>query len=124
MYEVTLKPGHPSGVYHRSGRAFTAEPAYLSEEEITDAIRDDIWLNVKEVEEGEYEPPVIEHVWPEGADELIEHILSLEDPEWVQPILDWEMAGKQRVTVIKAAETRLEDLVSLRRTEPAEAVES
>ena len=106
MYRVTLKPGHPKGVYHRSGRAFTKEPVHLSEKEMTQAIRDDtIWLNVEEMGE---EPPS----WPTGADELITYIMNHDDAEDMQAILDWEMEGKQRVTVIKAAGERLEELVA------------
>jgi hypothetical protein len=121
MYRVTLKPGHPKGVYHRSGRAFTAEPVYLSEEEMTRAIRDDtIWLNVEEVGEEEGLD------WPTGAAELIEHINGLDDHDSVQAILDWEQAGKDRVTIIQAAEDRLNALdvhVDPEGAEPAEAAD-
>lgn len=104
MYRVTLKPGHPKGVYHRSGRTFTAEPVYLSEEEMTQAILDDtIWLNVESASGGGEETPD----WPTGAEDLIGHIITLDDAEVVNAILVWEMEGKDRVTVIQAAEARL-----------------
>lgn len=121
MYRVTLKPGHPKGVYRRSGRTFTKEPVHLSEEEITPAIKDDIWLNVEEAEEG---PD-----WPEGAFELVEHIKGLEEEEdrdSVQAILDWEMEGKQRSTVVQAAKDRLHAIdvyADPEGAEPAEAAD-
>lgn len=49
MYEVRLKPGHPTGTYHRGGEAFTKEPILL--EEVSDVIARDPWLLVSEVRE-------------------------------------------------------------------------
>ncbi|MDA2916452.1 hypothetical protein MYX64_06385 [Nitrospinae bacterium AH_259_B05_G02_I21] len=124
MYRVTLKPGHPKGVYHRSGRAFTEEPVHLSEDEMTPEIRDDIWLNVESASGGGEEGPD----WPEGATELIFHINNaLDDHDSVQAILDWEMEGKQRSTVVQAAQDRLNALdvyADPEGAEPAEGVEA
>ena len=38
MYRVTLKPGHPRGIYRRSGREFTREPVQIAAKEITEEI--------------------------------------------------------------------------------------
>ena len=50
MFEVRLKPGHPTGIYHRAGIEFSASaPTVL--EQVPKAVRKDPWLIVKEVEE-------------------------------------------------------------------------
>lgn len=113
MYKVTIKPGHPKGVFHRSGRAFTKEPTFLSEEEMTQAIKDEPWLIVEGVDEAEAptaQAPVAAHEWPTKAQELIEHIEGLDEPQEVQAVLDWEMGNQGRKTVVEAAEKRLEEL--------------
>lgn len=47
-YEVRLKPGHPTGVYHRAGLTFSrGEPTLLTE--VSEAIKNDGWLIVTEV---------------------------------------------------------------------------
>jgi len=47
MFQVNLKPGHPTGVYHRAGLEFTASgPVEL--EEVPEAVRKDPWLIVTE----------------------------------------------------------------------------
>jgi hypothetical protein len=115
MYRVTLKPGHPKGLYHRSGRAFTKEAVYLSEEEI----RDDIWLNVEPASDGDKEAPD----WPEGAEDLKAHIATLDDAEAVQAIIDWEIEGKERVTVVQDAHERLEELAAAARVQANEPPE-
>ncbi len=119
MYRVTLKPGHPKGLYHRSGRAFTKEPVRLSEDEITPAIKDDIWLNVESVPGGDEEVPE----WPTGAEDLKAHIATLDDAEAVQAIIDWEIEGKERVTVVQDAHERLEELAAAARLQADEPPE-
>ena len=50
MFEVTLKPGHPTGSYRRAGIHFTAsEPVVL--ETLPEAVEIDPWLIVKEIDE-------------------------------------------------------------------------
>jgi hypothetical protein len=63
MYEVTLKPSHPTGVYHRAGMEFTKSgPVELDAEAaaavhtkkpratVLELLQKDDWLIVKEVE--------------------------------------------------------------------------
>jgi hypothetical protein len=46
-YEIRLKPGHPTGIYHRAGLEFSAStPTYL--EEVPDAVANDAWLIVSQ----------------------------------------------------------------------------
>ncbi len=54
MYRVTLKPGHPRGIYRRSGREFTREGqapvgVQIAAEEITEEILNDPWLIVEQL---------------------------------------------------------------------------
>jgi len=50
MYEVVLKPKHPTGVYHRAGMVFShAMPVMM--DKVPDAVKKDAWLVVKEVED-------------------------------------------------------------------------
>ena len=47
MYEIRLKPGHPTGVYHRAGIEFSiSSPTFL--EKVPDAVMNDAWLIVSE----------------------------------------------------------------------------
>lgn len=47
MYEIRLKPGHPTGVYHRAGMIFhPIEPVMM--EKVPDAVMNDAWLIVSE----------------------------------------------------------------------------
>lgn len=49
MYEIRLKPGHPTGVYHRAGIEFSiSSPTFL--EKVPDAVMKDFWLIVSECE--------------------------------------------------------------------------
>ena len=48
-YRVSLRPGHPRGIYRRGGRAFTREPVSLTEDEITEEILNDPWLVVEKL---------------------------------------------------------------------------
>lgn len=47
-YEVRLKPGHPSGMYHRAGLTFSAS-APTRMDEVPAAVATDPWLIVSEV---------------------------------------------------------------------------
>ena len=49
MFEVRLKPGHPTGTYHRAGMTFPSEPVKL--EKVPPAVAKDPWLIVTEVKE-------------------------------------------------------------------------
>lgn len=56
MYRVTLKPGHPRGIYRRSGREFTREGqaplgVQIAAKEITEEILNDPWLIVEKLKE-------------------------------------------------------------------------
>ena len=52
MHEVTLKQGHPTGVYHRAGMEFTrAAPVRM--QKVPEAVAKDPWLVVTEVAEPE-----------------------------------------------------------------------
>ncbi|MCH7922930.1 MAG: hypothetical protein IH975_07865 [Nitrospinae bacterium] len=113
-YRASLRASHPRGLYRRSGRAFTPEPVLLAEQEMTEAILNDPWLVVEEVEE--QEGPT----WATGARELREHIEGLEDGAAVQAVLDWESSTRRRRTVIRAAEKRLGELAALSVAEAAE----
>lgn len=49
-YDVLLLPGHPVGVYSRGGYTFHAkEPVRLDDHQITDQIRNDRWLSLRDV---------------------------------------------------------------------------
>lgn len=58
LYRVQLKPGHPTGTYRRDGVEFTSriismiipDPITLTEEQVTDAMRSDPWLEIVEIE--------------------------------------------------------------------------
>ena len=56
MFEVRLKPGHPTGVYHRGGIEFTAS-APVQLEKAPKAVREDSWLVVTEVKEEKKKKP-------------------------------------------------------------------
>lgn len=46
LYAIRLKPGHPTGVYHRAGLAFSASsPTYL--ETVPAAVANDPWLRIE-----------------------------------------------------------------------------
>lgn len=46
-YAVHLKPGHPTGVYHRAGLTFCrSEPTLLTE--VPEEVKNDLWLIVTE----------------------------------------------------------------------------
>jgi len=49
MFEVRVKPGHPSGTYRRAGKVFTTTAAVLLDE-VPDVIRNDPWLVVTEAD--------------------------------------------------------------------------
>jgi len=50
MYKVTLKPGHPTGIYRRDGQEFVkGKPVEL--QKISKAIENDVWLSVEKVED-------------------------------------------------------------------------
>lgn len=49
QYEVRLKPGHPSGVYHRAGLIFSASGPTLLDA-VPEAVAIDPWLIVTAVE--------------------------------------------------------------------------
>lgn len=49
MFEVRLKPGHPTGVYHRGGHIFSAS-APTRMEQINKEIAKDPWLIVNNLE--------------------------------------------------------------------------
>lgn len=49
MFEVTLKQGHPTGTRHRDGRTFSVNDA-VQLETISDAIKNDSWLVVTEID--------------------------------------------------------------------------
>lgn len=49
IYEIRLKPGHPTGEYRRSGLTFTVT-GVVRLDEVPDAVRDDPWLIVSAVE--------------------------------------------------------------------------
>ncbi len=106
-YRASLRASHPSGLYRRSGRAFTPEPVLLAEQEMTEAILNDPWLVVESASGGEeQEGPT----WVTGAREVREHIEGLEDAAAVQAVLDWERSTRRRRTVIRAAEKQLGEL--------------
>ena len=49
VFEVTLKPGHPTGTYRRGGHVFHAsQPTVL--EKVPDAVKEDSWLVVKPID--------------------------------------------------------------------------
>ena len=45
MFEVRLKPGHPTGTFRRAGIVFTTTPQRF--EKVSDAVINDPWLEVK-----------------------------------------------------------------------------
>jgi len=49
MFEVRLKPGHPTGTYRRAGMEFTAAPVKLGS--VPAAVAKDPWLLVTEIQE-------------------------------------------------------------------------
>ena len=49
MFEVRLKPGHPTGTYHRAGREFTSEPVKM--ELVPATVAKDPWLVVTRIED-------------------------------------------------------------------------
>lgn len=59
MFEVKLKPGHPTGQYTRGGVTFTTrlvttivqDPVRLTEDQITEEMKTDAWLEISEVKE-------------------------------------------------------------------------
>lgn len=61
LFEVKLKLGHPTGVYQRAGVTFTsrlvttfvADVVTLTEDQVTDEMRNDPWLDVAEIAEGD-----------------------------------------------------------------------
>ncbi len=110
MYRVTLKPGHPRGIYRRGGREFTREPVEIAAEEMTEEILNDPWLVAEEAEE----PTAAETPWPEPATELVTYIKGLEDEDIdeLQDLLEWEKAKKQRKSVLEAAEERMSILAA------------
>lgn len=56
-YHVTVKPSHPSGTFYRDGRQFSATaPVMLTDAEMTDAIKNEPWLVVKQVDGGNLPP--------------------------------------------------------------------
>ena len=55
MFEVSLKPRHPTGVYHRAGIEFSRSAPVLLEK-VPKAVQDDPWLVVKEVAGKNKEP--------------------------------------------------------------------
>ena len=127
MYRVTLKPGHPRGIYRRSGREFTREPVEIAAEEITDEILNDPWLIVQDAEAEE--PTALQEGlssrWPEPAAELVIYIQSLEDEDIdeLQALLEWEKDKKQRKSVIEAAEERMAVLEARADPEGLEPIE-
>lgn len=50
MFEVKLKPGHPTGTYHRGGCVFSAN-APIRLEQINKEIAKDPWLVVSKIED-------------------------------------------------------------------------
>ncbi len=105
MYRASLKESHPKGLYRRCGRAFTREPVLLADDEVTEAMRNDPWLVIEQIEPTDEGPG-----WATGARELRDHIAGLEDAASVQAILDWERSTRRRRTVLRAAEARLTEL--------------
>ena len=49
MFEVKLKPGHPTGTYRRAGMEFTPEPVKM--DKVPAAVAKDPWLVVTQIEE-------------------------------------------------------------------------
>jgi hypothetical protein len=51
QYAIRVRKGHPIGIYRRSGRVFQVNAdVVLDESELTDAIRDDAWLELRPLE--------------------------------------------------------------------------
>jgi hypothetical protein len=65
LFRVQLKPGHPTGTYRRDGVEFTSHsvtkiiptPLVLNEDQVTEGMRGDPWLEITPIEEGEEESP-------------------------------------------------------------------
>lgn len=55
MFEVRLKPGHPTGTYRRAGREFTDEPVKM--ELVPPAVAKDPWLIVTEIKAEQKKEP-------------------------------------------------------------------
>lgn len=89
MYEIKLKPGHPTGTYHRAGMTFTAEPVRM--EKVPEAVAKDPWLIVSKIEEPKKEPPPPPAADPPIADPLPEAMPA----EEAAPAAE-EKAGKRR----------------------------
>ncbi len=50
MFEVKVKPGHPTGIRNRDGKTFTAN-GVVRLRKVSDAIKNDPWLIVTEAED-------------------------------------------------------------------------
>jgi hypothetical protein len=61
MFEVKLKVGHPTNSYSRDGITFTgrfittyaADPVRLTEDQVTEGMRNDQWLEITEIQESD-----------------------------------------------------------------------
>jgi hypothetical protein len=63
MFEVKLKAGHPTNSYSRDGITFSgrfittyaADPVQLTEEQVTEGMKNDPWLEIVEIAQGKTE---------------------------------------------------------------------
>lgn len=76
IFEIRLRHGHPTNVYRRDGiefrgrfiQIYVPDPVRLTEEQLTEGLRNDPWLAITPVSEGgaPQEPPT--PLLPEGGE--------------------------------------------------------